>query len=309
MGSRKPKGRRRAGEPCDEDGGAKATPGRAEGGKRYSPEERRQAVEAYQKAGLTQKAFAAQWGISAVTLGSWVRKHGEEGPQGLERMAAGPVKRRGRPPLAAPVREEVVSVQRRFPDFGLKKVRHFLARFSGVRVSVASVRRIRKAEGLPAESIPAKRKRKPAPPRRFERATPGDLWQTDITYLNVPWSRGPLYLIAYLDDHSRYVVGHGLFTHQRADIAIDVFLDACRRFGNALALRVSERPPAEAPARGRPPRDVIENVLKASGVPLPYAVLRETCGMRNSTLWTCLKELLTERRVEKSPRGYAPAAT
>ncbi len=110
-------------------------------------------------------------------------------------------------------------------------MRHFLARFSGVRVSVASVRRIRKAEGLPAESIPAKRKRKPAPPRRFERAKPGDLWQTGLTYLNVPWSRGPLYLIAYLDDHARYVVGHGLFTHQRADIAVDVFLDACRRFG------------------------------------------------------------------------------
>ncbi len=86
---------------------------------------------------------------------------------------------------------------------------------------------------------------------------------------------------------------------------IDVSLTAR---GKGLALRVNERPPAEAPARGRPPRDVIESVLRASGVPLPYAVLREACGMRNSTLWTTLNELVTERRVEKSPRGYALAA-
>lgn len=34
-----------------------------------------------------------------------------------------------------------------------------------------------------------------------------------------------------MDDHSRYVVGHGLFTHQRADIAVDVFQEACLRVG------------------------------------------------------------------------------
>ncbi len=68
-------------------------PGR---GKRYSPEERRQAVEAYQKAGLTQKAFAAQWGISAVTLGNWLRKHGEEGPAGARADGRGPGQAAGR---------------------------------------------------------------------------------------------------------------------------------------------------------------------------------------------------------------------
>ena len=80
-------------------------------------------------------------------------------------------------------------------------------------------------------AVPVKRKRKAAPPRRFERSRPGDLWQTDITYLDVPWQKSPLYLIAYLDDFSRYVVGHGLFTHQRGDIAVDVFREACARFG------------------------------------------------------------------------------
>lgn len=236
MGAKKSKRRPKAGAADERDGDGAATPAERGVGKKYTPEERRQAVEAFQKSGLTQKAFAAQWNVSHVSLGRWLLKYAAEGPKGLERVAAGPAKRRGRAPLAHAVRDEVVAVQRRFPDFGLKKVRHFLRRFSGLSLSLASVRRIRKAEGLPAESIPPKRKRKPAPPRRFERARPGELWQTDITYLNVPWHRGPLYLIAYLDDHSRYVVGHGLFTHQRADIAIDVFQEACLRFGKPKEL-------------------------------------------------------------------------
>lgn len=269
-----------------------SSPGRTGRGKHYTPEERRQAVEAYQKAGLTQLAFAKQWGISAVTLGSWLRKHGEEGPQGLERMASGPAKRRGRAPLAAPVREEVVAVQRRFPDFGLKKVRHFLARFSGLRVSATSVRRIRKAEGMPAVSVPVKRKRKPAPPRRFERSKPGDLWQTDITYLNVPWSRGPLYLIAFLDDHSRYVVGHGLFTHQRADIAVDVFLEACVRFGKPKEL-LSDQGRQYFAWRGK---SAFQKMLAKEGV--AHVVARahhpETVG-KTERFWETLKRELWDR--------------
>ncbi len=231
MGAKK-SGRRRGAEGRGGTaGGTGESPGRQGRGKRHTPEERRAAVEAFHKSGMTQKAFARQWDVSHVTLGAWLRKHAAEGPKGLERVASGPAKRRGRAPLPAPVREEVVAVQRRFPDFGLKKIRHFLARFSALRVSTASVRRIRKAEGLPPVAVPVKRKRKAAPPRRFERSRPGDLWQTDITYLDVPWQKSPLYLIAFLDDFSRYVVGHGLFTHQRGDIAVDVFREACARFG------------------------------------------------------------------------------
>ncbi len=231
MGAKKAGRRRVADRQGASSDGTGEAPGREGRGKRHTPEERRAAVEAFHKSGLTQKAFARQWDVSHVTLGAWLRKHAAEGPQGLERVASGPAKRRGRSALPAPVREEVVAVQRRFPDFGLKKIRHFLARFSALRVSTTSVRRIRKAEGLPAVAVPVARKRKAAPPRRFERSRPGDLWQTDITYLDVPWQKSPLYLIAFLDDFSRYVVGHGLFTHQRGDIAVDVFREACARFG------------------------------------------------------------------------------
>ena len=226
--------KRRKGSGSAGDAGGDGAPGPR--GKRYTAEQRREAVEAFHKSGLTQRMFAQQWDVSTMSLGRWLQIHAEAGPKGLERVTAGPAKRRGRAPLAEPVREEIESVQRRFPDFGLKRVRNFLRRFSGLKVSLSSVRRVRKAKGLPAAAVIPKRRRKPGPPRRFERSRPGELWQSDITYLNVPWQRGPLYLIAFLDDFSRYVVGHGLFTHQRQEIAMEVFMEACGKFGKPQEL-------------------------------------------------------------------------
>jgi len=81
---------------------------------------------------------------------------------------------------------------------------------------------------------------------------------------------------------------------------MDLLLAAC---GKGLALRVTEAPPAPAPTRA--PREAIEQALERATAPMPYPVLREACGMRNSTLWASLGELVAQGRVEKSARGYA----
>lgn len=201
--------------------------------RRSSPEERRQAVEAYERSGLSLTTFARQWGVSHVTLGKWVRCYRQAGPKGLERLTPGPAKRRGKAPLPAALKAEVEQAGRAHPTFGVKRLTAWLWRFVGVGVSPSSVRRVVKEKGLPRPAAPRRRRRKPAPaaPRRFERARPGDLWQTDITYLSVPWRRGPLYLIVFLDDFSRFVVGHGLFSHMRQEIALETFEAAVARFG------------------------------------------------------------------------------
>lgn len=213
--------------------GAKDDGGEARRLRRYTPEERREAVEAFHKSGLTQKAFARQWGMSHVTLQGWVAKHAQAGPKGLERLAEGPAKRRGKPPLAEPVKAEIAATKRRFPTFGLMKIRNFLRRFSGLTVSTGSVRKVLKEEGLPP-AVPVKRRRRRkavGPPHRFERAHPNELWQSDITYVDVPWSRKSLYLVAFLDDRSRYVVSHGLHVHQRGEIVLEALAEGIARYG------------------------------------------------------------------------------
>ena len=210
--------------------GGEAEPRRVQ--RRSTAEQRREAVERYVASGLSQKAFAQQWGVNAVTFGAWLRRYEEAGPAGLDRVVPGPGRPRGKPPLPEPVKAEIAAVKRRFPDFGLRRVRDFLVRFSGLRVSTGSVRKVLRQEGLPQGRTPAKRRRRKAgPPQRFERAHPGELWQSDITYVDVPWSRKPLYLVAFLDDHSRFVVAHGLHATQRADIVLEALAQGISRYG------------------------------------------------------------------------------
>jgi hypothetical protein len=69
------------------------------------------------------------------------------------------------------------------------------------------------------------------PPQEFERALPNQLWQSDITYVDVPWSRKPLYLVAFLDDRSRYVVSFGLHVSQTAEIVLEALADGISKYG------------------------------------------------------------------------------
>jgi transposase InsO family protein len=260
--------------------------------RQFTPEERRKAVEAYRASGLTQKVFARQWGVSHMTLWGWARKYAQAGPQGLERLAEGAPKRRGKAPLAEAVKAEIVATRRRFPAFGLKKIRDWLGRFGGLKVSRSSVKRVVDAAGLARAAAPPKRRRKAAPPRRFERARPGLLWQTDITYLHVGWQRGPLYLIVFLDDCSRYVVGHGLYTHQRHEIALETFQEACARFGRPKEV-LSDQGRQYFAWRGK---SEFEKLLEREGV--KHVVARaqhpETVG-KCERFWETLKKELWDR--------------
>ena len=53
-------------------------------GKRFTPEERRGAVEAFVKSGRTLSDFARLWGCSASSLGKWLRRYRDGGPKSLE---------------------------------------------------------------------------------------------------------------------------------------------------------------------------------------------------------------------------------
>ena len=63
-------------------------------------------------------------------------------------------------------------------------------------------------------------KLKSKPPRRFERARPGELWQTDITSFVLRRQGRRVYLAVFLDDHSRFIVAWALATHQRTPLVV-----------------------------------------------------------------------------------------
>jgi len=194
----------------------------------FTPEERREAVEAYLQTDLTKKSFSKLWGISDATLGKWLRKYQTEGPKGLERK---PHSGKGKMRIAQAVRDEIVGVKRFFPDFGLKRVRDYLFRFRGVKVSEGSIdKALKVADIAPPPPVKKKRKRRKKV-RRFERSKPGSLWQSDITSYVLTRHGARAYLTVFLDDFSRYVVSFALALHQKQDLVMEALLSGLDRFG------------------------------------------------------------------------------
>lgn len=123
-------------EPAKSQRGGAAPGSRGE----HGPEMRKEAVEAYLKSGATYGDFAKIWGVSSKSLSKWHKVYEERGAAALESGIYGTGKR-GRKGSSPQLKAQIVSAQTEHPDFGLKKVRDFLFRFRGVKVSTGTVRK------------------------------------------------------------------------------------------------------------------------------------------------------------------------
>jgi len=65
----------------------------------------------------------------------------------------------------------------------------------------------------------------------FERARPNQLWQTDLFTFMLKRQNCRVYLVAFLDDHSRFVVGYRLHASQSTALVLEVFRAAIAGFG------------------------------------------------------------------------------
>jgi transposase InsO family protein/transposase-like protein len=208
-----------------------AAPGKKRGP--YSPDRRRQAVEAFLKSGMTVKEFAKVWGISGkATLPKWIKTYQDKGPRALENDSFGKGAKRGPKGISEPVKAEIIEVKRSFPSFGWVSVRNFLMRFRGLRVSIGTIRKTVVQAQLPGPPPPeVKVKRAKDQIRFFERAQPMQLWQSDITSFVLTRHSTRVYLTVFMDDNSRYVVAWALNLRQTNDLVMDTLLSGIQRFG------------------------------------------------------------------------------
>ena len=117
------------------------------------------------------------------------------------------------------------------PFYGSRRMKVWLAREGGRRVSRKRVQRLMRIMGLRA-IYRSPRASRPAPERRVYpyllekiRVTrPNQAWAADITYL--PMARGFLYLVAIMDWHSRCVVAWRLSNTLEADFCVDALREA-----------------------------------------------------------------------------------
>ena len=179
----------------------------------WPTEVRLKVAQAVVDRGLRLSDLADALGISRNTLVDWVQRYRRRGVEGFSDE---PRPRQVRKEMNLR-REAVIAAKKAQPEQGAKRIRDELARFGGVGVSDTTVRRILREEGLlterPAEkSVPA--------PRQFERAEPNQLWQSDIfTFLLRRHQR--LYVAAFMDDCSRYLVSLVMAHHQRSSLVLE----------------------------------------------------------------------------------------
>jgi transposase InsO family protein len=192
----------------------------------YPFEVRHKAVQLCLEESFPLQRVAREMGVGLSTLSKWVRLYRDQGEAGLQSQKAGP--RRQRPKVAAAVKTQVVELKRRHPDLGIKKISQFLRRVLFLPVSRETVRRTLHEQQLLKKRKP-KPQRNPSQPRFFERATPNQMWQTDIFTFRLGGKNA--YLIGFLDDYSRYVVGLDVFRSQTAEHVLEVYRTAVAEYG------------------------------------------------------------------------------
>jgi putative transposase len=164
-------------------------------------------------------------GVGRSTLSKWVRLYRDQGEAGLKSKPRRPS--RPRPKVAA-VKTPVVELKRRHPDLGIKKISQFLRRVWFLPVSRETVRRTLHEQQLLTKHKP-KPQRNPPKPRFFERSTPNQMWQTDIFTFRLGGKNA--YLIGFLDDYSRYMVGLDVFRSQTAEHVLEAYRTAIIEYG------------------------------------------------------------------------------
>ena len=180
------------------------------------------------EAGKSLEDIAEEYNLAVGTLKRWQKKREEakskEDPLGLGGLQDKSTKpRRFGHKLSVATEEKILKYWQEHPGLGPSQIQYQLKR-EGIKVSARAIRRV-----LIDNGYEKKTKIGTGELQRFEAERPNKLWQMDI--LDTWLDKQRLYLMLLLDDHSRFVVGYGLFTEATMGSAISVLRRAVNRYG------------------------------------------------------------------------------
>jgi transposase InsO family protein len=192
----------------------------------FTPEQRLLVLDAWRRSGLPAGDFAPLVGLSRHTLYAWKKKFDEHGPAGLADKPKGPTAGSRLPEVT---RRTILMLKEAHPDWGCQRISDGLLRGPALPASPSAVARVLHEEGYEAVETPTA----PHEPKvhSFERARPNQLWQTDLFTFILKRQNRRVYLVAFLDDHSRFVTGYGLHASQSTALVLEVFRAAITGYG------------------------------------------------------------------------------
>ena len=192
-----------------------------------SPQRRLLILDTWRRSGLPAGDFAVLVGVSKHTLYAWKKRFEEEGPAGLMDRPRGVAKGSKLPDLT---KRAILMMKEANPDWGSQRISDMLVRGPALPASPSAVLRVLHEAGYQLEETPTKPH--PDQVRRFERARPSELWQTDLFTFILKRQNRRVYLVAFMDDHSRFITGYGLHASQSAALVLEVVRAAITSYGN-----------------------------------------------------------------------------
>lgn len=181
------------------------------------------AIEALES-GLSTKDVAEIVGVTDTTLSTWRQQYREGGIELLTRRSSSIGVRQ----KCTELDERIIAHRKAHPEHGVRRIRDELRRDEGLSVSAEKVRTVVNEAGL--GQPPPTPHRHPPQTRRFERPLPNAMWQIDIFTFELK-RMYRVYLVGIIDDHSRFIVGWGLFRQQGADAVLEVLKGALGQWG------------------------------------------------------------------------------
>jgi transposase InsO family protein len=196
--------------------------------KQWAVSEKLEIVQARQS-GLTLDEVKSLYGVSATAVSEWLEKYEKGGIAGLETQPTGGAAHVQSQRVAA-AEQLVDGIKSADPDAGVGKVQGELSRHGFLSLARETVRNLLRRKGHGPILGRSRRKNRPAKVRHFERALPNELWQTDIMSFMIK-GQYRVYVIGFLDDHSRFIVGWGLYRFQTAANVQEVFRAGIEKHG------------------------------------------------------------------------------
>ncbi len=184
-------------------------------------EQRLLILDSWKRSGLAGTDFADLVGISHLTLYNWKRRFESEGPAGLMDKPKGPAKGST---LSEVTRRTILMLKEANRDWGCQRISDMLLRGPALPASPGAVARVLHEAGYELEEAPTRPH--PDHPREFERAKPNQLWQTDLFTFVLKRQNRRVHMVAFLDDHSRFVVGFGIHGTASTALVLEVLRSA-----------------------------------------------------------------------------------
>lgn len=194
----------------------------------YPVEVKLRAVKLHLEEGFSLDMVARELDVGRDSVYGWCRRYRKEGRAGLEPQPMGR-RKPGTPKLPPVVKEQIVALKEKEPSFGTRRIAQWLRRALFLPASPETVRRTLHEHELLPKTKPKRPPRNPPKPRFFERSTPNQMWQSDIFTFRLGGQNA--YLIGFIDDHSRYLVGLDLFRSQTGEHVLDTYRTAAAEYG------------------------------------------------------------------------------